>query len=182
MLICMDAVFVEKVLRVQPNVKKLYLLLRAADAKSATQRFHNEVYIHTRRWSSSSWYLASKWYSSCALVFVRTGWIIIYLYVWCFFLFLSSYNFCGLLLLQILGKDLFSLLKQKWGTNLNSLVSEKVTVVAGDLCLEDLGLQDSPSILREEMLNQIDFIVNLAATTNFDERWDRSWIIISTYC
>ncbi|XP_040995478.1 fatty acyl-CoA reductase 3-like [Juglans microcarpa x Juglans regia] len=106
-------IFVEKVLRVQPNVKKLYLLLRAADAKSATQRFHNEI----------------------------------------------------------LGKDLFILLKQKWGTNLNSLVSEKVTVVAGDLCREDLGLQDS-SILREEMLNQIDFIVNLAATTNFDERYD----------
>jgi len=39
----MAAVFVEKVLRVQPNVKKLYLLLRAADAKSATQRLHNEV-------------------------------------------------------------------------------------------------------------------------------------------
>lgn len=36
-------VFLEKVLRVQPNVKKLYLLLRAADAKSATHRLHNEV-------------------------------------------------------------------------------------------------------------------------------------------
>jgi hypothetical protein len=43
----MDAVFVEKVLRVQPNVKKLYLLLRAPDAKSATQRFHNEVYFYS---------------------------------------------------------------------------------------------------------------------------------------
>ncbi|KAL6967060.1 factor arrest protein 3, partial [Sarracenia purpurea var. burkii] len=35
-------IFVEKILRVQPNVKKLYLLLRASDAKSASQRFHNE--------------------------------------------------------------------------------------------------------------------------------------------
>lgn len=43
----MDAVFVEKILRVQPNVKKLYLLLRAADDKSATQRLHDEVYTHT---------------------------------------------------------------------------------------------------------------------------------------
>ena len=44
------AVFVEKVLRVQPNVKKLYLLLRASDAKSASQRLNNEVrilYTHT---------------------------------------------------------------------------------------------------------------------------------------
>lgn len=38
-----NAVFVEKVLRVQPNVKKLYLLLRASDAKAATLRFQNEV-------------------------------------------------------------------------------------------------------------------------------------------
>ncbi|KAJ9128459.1 hypothetical protein P3X46_034992 [Hevea brasiliensis] len=36
-------IFVEKILRVQPNVKKLYLLLRAADATSASHRFQNEV-------------------------------------------------------------------------------------------------------------------------------------------
>lgn len=33
----------EKVLRVQPNVKKLYLLIRAEDDKSAKLRFQNEV-------------------------------------------------------------------------------------------------------------------------------------------
>jgi hypothetical protein len=38
-------VLLEKILRVQPNVKKIYLLLRAADAKAATHRFHNEVLI-----------------------------------------------------------------------------------------------------------------------------------------
>lgn len=37
------AVFVEKILRVQPNVKKLYLLLRAADTEAALQRFNTEV-------------------------------------------------------------------------------------------------------------------------------------------
>uniref|UniRef100_A0A2N9IXC0 Fatty acyl-CoA reductase n=1 Tax=Fagus sylvatica TaxID=28930 RepID=A0A2N9IXC0_FAGSY len=105
-------IFVEKVLRVQPNLKKLYLLVRAADAKSATYRLQNEI----------------------------------------------------------LGKDLFKLLKEKWGSNLNSLISEKVTVVPGDISIEDLGLKDS--VLREEMLNQIDAIINLAATTNFDERYD----------
>ncbi|KAK8683357.1 hypothetical protein V6N13_039419 [Hibiscus sabdariffa] len=36
-------VFVEKILRLQPNVKKLYLLLRASDDKSATQRLHDEI-------------------------------------------------------------------------------------------------------------------------------------------
>jgi len=34
---------VEKILRVAPNVKKLYLLLRASKGKSATQRFNDEV-------------------------------------------------------------------------------------------------------------------------------------------
>lgn len=37
------AVFVEKILRVQPNVEKLYLLVRASTADSATDRMHNEV-------------------------------------------------------------------------------------------------------------------------------------------
>ncbi|XP_076893981.1 alcohol-forming fatty acyl-CoA reductase-like [Bidens hawaiensis] len=36
-------IFVEKVLRVQPNVKKLYLLIRAPDGKSALQRFNTEA-------------------------------------------------------------------------------------------------------------------------------------------
>ncbi|KAH7838173.1 hypothetical protein Vadar_022890 [Vaccinium darrowii] len=39
----LDAVMVEKILRIQPNVKKLFLLIRANDANSATQRLHNEV-------------------------------------------------------------------------------------------------------------------------------------------
>ncbi|XP_059430367.1 fatty acyl-CoA reductase 3-like [Corylus avellana] len=105
-------IFVEKVLRVQPNVKKLYLLLRAPDAKSAAQRFRSEI----------------------------------------------------------IEKDLFRVLKEKWGKNLSSFISEKVSVLPGDISLEDLGLKDSS--LREELWNQIDVIVNLAATTNFDERYD----------
>lgn len=105
-------IFVEKVLRVQPNVKNLYLLLRAADAKSATQRLHSEVF----------------------------------------------------------GKDLFRVVKEKYGPDFSSLISEKVTVVAGDITGEDLGVMDSD--LREQMLAQIDVVINLAVTTNFDERYD----------
>ncbi|KAI4313516.1 hypothetical protein L6164_026491 [Bauhinia variegata] len=37
-------IFVEKILRVQPDVKKLYLLLRASDPCSATERMHNEIF------------------------------------------------------------------------------------------------------------------------------------------
>jgi fatty acyl-CoA reductase len=60
-------------------------------------------------------------------------------------------------------------LRDKWGANMNLIVSEKLTVVPGDISKEDLGLEDSD--LREEILSQVDVIVNLAATTNFDERY-----------
>ncbi|MED6221462.1 hypothetical protein PIB30_054941, partial [Stylosanthes scabra] len=36
-------IFVEKILRVQPNVRKLYLLVRDKDTQSATERLHNEI-------------------------------------------------------------------------------------------------------------------------------------------
>ncbi|GMH22390.1 hypothetical protein Nepgr_024233 [Nepenthes gracilis] len=107
-------VFVEKVLRSQPNVEKLYLLLRADDNKKATQRFQNEV----------------------------------------------------------IGKDLFRVLKEKMGTNFNSFISDKVTVVPGDISFEDLAIKDAN--LKEEMWRNIEVIVNLAATTRFDERYDIS--------
>ncbi|XVF46889.1 hypothetical protein PTKIN_Ptkin03bG0064400 [Pterospermum kingtungense] len=105
--------FVEKVLRVQPNVKKLYLLLRAADHKYAVHRLHNEI----------------------------------------------------------IGKDLFRVLKEKYGKNFSSFVSEKITLIPGDLSHdEDLGVKDSS--LVEEMWKEVDVVINLAATTNFDERYD----------
>nr|TKR83366.1 hypothetical protein D5086_0000268710 [Populus alba] len=106
-------ILLEKILRVQPNVKKIYLLLRAADAKSASQRLQNEI----------------------------------------------------------LGKDLFTILKEKWGADLNSLISKKIVLVPGDISYDDdLGVKDSN--LREEIWSQLDVVVNLAATTNFDERYD----------
>ncbi|XP_022898658.1 fatty acyl-CoA reductase 3-like [Olea europaea var. sylvestris] len=107
-------IFVEKILRVQPNVKKLYLLLRAADEKSAMQRFNTEV----------------------------------------------------------IAKDLFMVLKEKYGRNLNSLISQKIVVVPGDITCENLGIKDRD--LLEEMWKEIDVVVNLAATTNFDERYEVS--------
>ncbi|XP_015953171.1 alcohol-forming fatty acyl-CoA reductase-like [Arachis duranensis] len=105
-------IFVEKILRVQPNVKKLYLLLRTTDTKSTEHRLHHEI----------------------------------------------------------IGKDLFKVLKKTLGANFDSFVSEKLSVVAGDISRENLDLKDS--ILRDEIYNQIDVIVNIAATTKFDERYD----------
>ncbi|XP_010503101.1 PREDICTED: fatty acyl-CoA reductase 3-like [Camelina sativa] len=106
-------IFVEKILRVAPKVRKLYLLLRASGEKSATERFNDEI----------------------------------------------------------LGKDLFKVVKEKYGQNLN-LILEKVTIVNGDICLDNLGLNHIDSELEDQMVQQLDAIINLAATTNFDERYD----------
>ncbi|KAI4386114.1 hypothetical protein MLD38_004075 [Melastoma candidum] len=74
----------ENVLRVQPNLKKLFLLLRAADGKAASHSFHNEV----------------------------------------------------------IAKDLFRVLKEKNGSSFSSLISEKVTLIPGDIVQQDLGVDD----------------------------------------
>lgn len=72
-------------------------------------------------------------------------------------------------LLQVIAKEIFSVLKDKYGGNLNSLLSQKVQVVAGDITTENLGIKDAS--LLGEMWNEVDTVVNLAANTNFDERY-----------
>ncbi|XP_015164953.1 fatty acyl-CoA reductase 1-like isoform X4 [Solanum tuberosum] len=102
-------ILVEKILRIQSNVRKLFLLVRASDTKSARKRFNDEV----------------------------------------------------------MQTELFSVLREKIGTNiLNSLIEEKVFPVAGDNSFEDFGIENS------EMFKEIDIIINSAATTRFDERYD----------
>ncbi|XP_015164951.1 fatty acyl-CoA reductase 3-like isoform X2 [Solanum tuberosum] len=102
-------ILVEKILRIQPNVRKLFLLVRASDTKSAKKRFNDEV----------------------------------------------------------MQTELFSVLREKIGANnLNSLIKEKVFPIVGDISLEDFGIENS------EMFKEIDIIINSAATTRFDERYD----------
>ncbi|KAG8371186.1 hypothetical protein BUALT_Bualt13G0060800 [Buddleja alternifolia] len=105
-------VLVEKILRVQPNVKKLFLLIRASNVRSSEQRFHKEV----------------------------------------------------------VDTELFQVLRNKWGENLTSFLSSKVVPISGDVCHENLGIINTE--LRDAMWKDIDFIVNSAATTRFDERYD----------
>lgn len=67
-------------------------------------------------------------------------------------------------------KDLFKVLRENIGEeNLNTLLSEKVVPVAGDISTDCFGVKDSN--LRERMQQEIDIVVNVAATTNFDERY-----------
>ena len=63
---------------------------------------------------------------------------------------------------------MFRVLKEKCGTDLNTLIAQKITVVAGDITSDNLGVKDLN--LVEEMWREVDVVVNLAATTNFDER------------
>ncbi|PKU77356.1 Fatty acyl-CoA reductase 3 [Dendrobium catenatum] len=105
-------IFVEKVLRVQPSVKKLFLIVRARDASSAEQRFQNEV----------------------------------------------------------INKDLFQVLREKHGKEFDSFISNKISPIAGDIAEENLGIKDYS--IREYLWKEIDIVVNVAATTNFYERYD----------
>ncbi|XP_047317048.1 alcohol-forming fatty acyl-CoA reductase-like [Impatiens glandulifera] len=120
-------IFVEKILRSQPNVKKLYLLLRAHDVKSAAQRLNDEGF----------------------------------------------------------EKELFRVIKEKQNGNFDSFVWEKVIPVPGDITQDDnLGIlrkdldDHSENVdLLEQILREVDVVVNLAATTNFDERYDVAYNI-----
>ncbi|PWZ53244.1 putative fatty acyl-CoA reductase 4 [Zea mays] len=105
-------ILVEKILRVQPAVRRIYLLVRAADEPSAQQRVQQEV----------------------------------------------------------TGTELFSLLRDKYGEEgFDLFIRDKIVPLAGDITNQDLGLE--PTTL-DGMAKEMDVIVNVAATTNFYERYD----------
>ncbi|KAL4295661.1 hypothetical protein GQ457_12G027500 [Hibiscus cannabinus] len=108
----LSKVFVEKILRLQPKVNKLYLLLRAQDEESALQRLNDEI----------------------------------------------------------ISTELFKVVREKWGSEFNHFLSSKVVVVAGDISSKNLRIKDST--LRQKMQKEIEIVVNMAATTNFFERYD----------
>ncbi|RCV32256.1 hypothetical protein SETIT_6G244100v2 [Setaria italica] len=104
---------VEKILRVQPDANKMYLLVRGTDAASAQQRVQQEV----------------------------------------------------------IDTELFGLLREKHSDGFQQLIQEKVVALAGDIIYENLGLE---APMLKELAKEIDAIVNIAATTNFYERYDVS--------
>lgn len=69
---------------------------------------------------------------------------------------------------QVIGKDLFRVVREKWGANFDCFISEKVIAVPGDVSFENLGVEDSKR--RQDMWKEIDIILNSAASTTFDER------------
>ncbi|CAL5000565.1 unnamed protein product [Urochloa decumbens] len=106
-------IVVEKILRVQPDANKIYLLVRGTTDASAQERVQQEV----------------------------------------------------------IDTELFGLLREKHGNGFQHFIHEKVVALAGDIVYENLGLE---APILKELAKKIDIIINIAATTNFYERYDVS--------
>ncbi|KAH9317089.1 hypothetical protein KI387_018858, partial [Taxus chinensis] len=107
-------VLIEKILRVQPCVGTLFVLVRAADDASAKQRLQKEI----------------------------------------------------------LDKELFRVLREQKGDGYRSFMVQKVVPVVGDTSVPNLGISERS--VREHLWESLHVIINTAANTNFDERYDIS--------
>ncbi|KAK9128386.1 hypothetical protein Syun_017183 [Stephania yunnanensis] len=71
---------------------------------------------------------------------------------------------------EIINKELFKCLQQTHGRFYQAFMSTKLIPVAGNVCeSSDLGIHPS---LVNEIASEVDIIINSAATTTFDERYD----------
>ncbi|VAI74955.1 unnamed protein product [Triticum turgidum subsp. durum] len=145
-------ILVEKILRVQPDVRRIYLLVRAMDAHSAKQRVEAEVLAKLTHSNTSC-------DPGVAYATSSSTWTL-----------MNSRILRPELLRRVTDTELFCLLKEKHGKGgFELFVEEKVVPLAGDVVFENMGL-DAPRL--EELANEVDIIVNGAATTNFYERYD----------
>ncbi|PRQ23045.1 putative alcohol-forming fatty acyl-CoA reductase [Rosa chinensis] len=55
------------------------------------------------------------------------------------------------------GKELFRILREKWGTSFDSFISEKIVALSGDVTFKDLGVKEFK--IREEMCNAVQIII-----------------------
>ncbi|XP_020547358.1 probable fatty acyl-CoA reductase 4, partial [Sesamum indicum] len=70
----------------------------------------------------------------------------------------------------VMSVELFRVVKEELDSNGAGGLLEKVVPISGDVSLENLGIIESR--VREEIWRDVDIIVNSAATTRFDERYD----------
>lgn len=70
---------------------------------------------------------------------------------------------------EILQSRAFERLRAKWGEAFTSVMSGKVVAVAGDLTEDGLGISADQ---REQLVEDVDFVVNYAGTVVFDEPID----------
>ncbi|KAE9621708.1 putative oxidoreductase [Lupinus albus] len=104
-------VLIEKILRTEPDVGKMYLLIKAENKEAAIERLQNEI----------------------------------------------------------INAELFRCLRQIHGKSYQAFMLSKLVPVVGNICESNLGLDgDTYDVIVEK----VDVIVNSAANTTFDERYD----------
>lgn len=106
-------VLIEKILRTEPEVGKMYLLIKAKNKQAAMERLHNEI----------------------------------------------------------INTELFRCLRQIHGKSYQSFMLSKLVPIVGDICETNLGLDED---LSDVIADEVDVIVNSAANTTFDERYDNA--------
>ncbi|KAK4281778.1 hypothetical protein QN277_013231 [Acacia crassicarpa] len=104
-------VLIEKILRTEPDVGKMYLLIKAKNKQAAMERLQNEI----------------------------------------------------------INTELFKCLRQTHGKSYQAFMLSKLVPVVGNICESRLGLDED---LSEIIADEVDVIVNSAANTTFDERYD----------
>lgn len=79
---------------------------------------------------------------------------------------------------KIINAKLFKRLQQTHGKSYQSFMLEKLVPVVGNVCDSDLGLEDG---FAYKMAKEVDVIVNSAANTTFDERFDLEFLSGSSF-
>ncbi|XVE75779.1 hypothetical protein DITRI_Ditri12bG0120000 [Diplodiscus trichospermus] len=70
---------------------------------------------------------------------------------------------------EIINAELFKCLQQTYGNSYQDFMLSKLVPVVGNVCESDLGLDGD---LADVIAKEVDIIVNSAANTTFDERYD----------
>ncbi|KAK8486611.1 hypothetical protein V6N13_009394 [Hibiscus sabdariffa] len=70
---------------------------------------------------------------------------------------------------EIINAELFKCLQQTYGSSYQSFMLSKLVPMVGNVCESDLGLDAD---VAELIAKEVDIIVNSAANTTFDERYD----------
>ncbi|XP_017254563.1 fatty acyl-CoA reductase 2, chloroplastic-like [Daucus carota subsp. sativus] len=70
---------------------------------------------------------------------------------------------------EIINTELFKCLREKHGALFESFISSKLVPVAGNMCEMNIGIEEDVANL---VAGEVDVIINSAATTTFDERFD----------
>ncbi|XP_051120910.1 fatty acyl-CoA reductase 3-like [Andrographis paniculata] len=71
---------------------------------------------------------------------------------------------------EIFETKVFEVIKKELGREFSNVTEEKVVPICGNISLENLGIVDPT--LTEDIQKGVDIIVNSAATTKFNERYD----------